>query len=109
MIVKTTMSLSIICFLLFSSSLAYGQEAGREVFMEKGCTNCHSVTARGIESRKMVENAPDLSTIGKRHDGDFLLKFLRKKIKLHGKKHKKKFKGSKDDFMKLQKWLLSLK
>ncbi|VAX17449.1 hypothetical protein MNBD_NITROSPINAE01-744 [hydrothermal vent metagenome] len=91
----------------FSTSLA-GVSEGKQVFLDKGCTNCHTVTALGIESKKMMD-APDLSTVGTRHDGDFLLKFLRKKIDLNGKKHQKKFKGSKADFMKLQKWLLSLK
>ncbi len=90
-----------------STSLA-GVNEGKQVFLDKGCTNCHTVTAQGIESKKMMD-APDLSTVGTKHDGDFLLKFLRKKIDLNGKKHQKKFKGSKADFMKLQKWLLSLK
>lgn len=101
-----TLSALLICGAV---SISFAEEnLGKQVFLNSGCVNCHSVSAKGIEGKGTV-NAPDLSSVGKKHDGAFILKYLRKKIELNDKKHRKKFRGSKDDFMKLREWLLTLK
>ena len=87
----------------------FADTSGEKTFHEKGCAKCHTVKAYGINGGKKLMESPDLSDVGLKHDSEFLVKYLRKKIKLNGKKHLKRFKGSKEEYKELEKWLLSLK
>ncbi len=105
-----TLAVSIVFYSLFVlPSSVFADTSGEKIFHEKGCVKCHTVKAHGINGEKKLMESPDLSDIGLKHDSDFLVKYLRKKIKLNGKKHLKRFKGSKEEYKKLEMWLLSLK
>jgi hypothetical protein len=80
---------------------------GKKVFVDNKCQMCHTVTSMGIESKK--SDATDLSSVGKEKTTEFLLKYLKKEVKLNDKDHKSTFKGSDEDLQKLVKWLLTLK
>ncbi len=91
-------------------------ETGLEIFKEYGCNQCHSVRAAGIGDMKFEDEEdeydprpPDLSDAGLKRDGKWIVKYLRKKIDIEGRKHKKRFKGTKEEFKTLRDWLLTLK
>ncbi|MEO8231129.1 MAG: c-type cytochrome [Ignavibacteriota bacterium] len=80
---------------------------GKKVFVDNKCNMCHTVTSVGIESKK--SDAVDLSAVGKDATQEFLLKYLKKEVKLNEKDHKSSFKGSDADLKILVDWLLTLK
>jgi hypothetical protein len=109
---------------LFGFSPASASEAGKRVFTDYECISCHMVSAYGIsvvksENQEEEEDdwdddeetivPPDLSDIGNRREPAFLVKYLRKKVAVQGRKHKKRFKGSKEELKELVLWLVSLK
>ena len=51
----------------------------------------------------------DLSKVGSERDAEWIGQFLRKQVKLDGKKHKQKYRGSDEDLATLGLWLSSLK
>ncbi|MDH5527805.1 MAG: cytochrome c [Nitrospirota bacterium] len=81
---------------------------GKDIFLDKGCNNCHSISTQGIEGGN--PDAPDLAAVGSRQDAEFLSGFLRKKsAKPDGTMHMIKFAGTKEEYVELIDWLMSLK
>ncbi|MBI2567332.1 MAG: c-type cytochrome [Candidatus Schekmanbacteria bacterium] len=104
---------------------------GTKIFQDQKCAKCHSVQTAGIavvESKEgeaeeaddegegeaaagteEKKNPPDLSAVGTKHDDKFLTKYLNKREAIEGKKHKKRFKGKKEELDALVGWLVTLK
>lgn len=105
----------------FPLSYATEDEA-KKIFMDYGCVKCHSISAYGITVVEATEDEeelgeedeegaiepPDLSDVGTRLNKEFIAKYLRKKADKEGRKHKKRFKGSKDELKKLVEWMATL-
>lgn len=113
---------ALLCLLLVFVSSVFSEETGPGIFKEYGCNKCHSVKADGmviVESEPEEDEdeddddddveSPDLSATGLNRDGKWIVKYLRKKIDIEGRKHKKRFKGDKKEFKILRDWLLTLK
>lgn len=108
---------------LFAFPAAASAGDGKKIFAEEGCATCHAVSAAGItvvgseEAKKELKgekpggtkSPPDLSSVGVKHDADFLNKYLSKKAGIEGRKHNKRFKGSDADREALVAWLLTFK
>jgi cytochrome c2 len=99
---------------------------GKRVFLDHKCNICHTVKAEGIALKEVAGTAgeeaeetepaeegapqpPDLSSVGKRHDAAFLHKFLRKKEKIDGRLHRRRFQGTEKERQALVDWLVTLK
>ena len=100
---------------------------GKAIFLENKCNDCHAIAAEGIalaesddsgaaddpfgaeEGEDEEEDSPDLSGAGKEHDSAWIADYLKKKVKLDGKKHRKRFKGSNDELKTLSDYLAGLK
>ncbi len=104
--------------LVGSLALAGTTKTGKEIFLKNKCKMCHSLRAAGLEKKSKpkasagpnaAKKAPDLSDVGSNRDAEWLHSWLKKKIALDGKKHKKKFKGNAQDLDVLINWLLSHK
>lgn len=98
---------------------------GEIIFTKNKCNECHTVTTVGIgksdeisadeedetdsEGEKAIE-PPDLSNYGNSGmTAEWTNLFLRKKENIDGRKHKKRFKGKKEEREILVNWLLTLK
>lgn len=113
--------LMLLCALAFAwPSPSRADDAGKAAFTAAKCNDCHSIKAEGVAMKEAEESleaeeeddedAPDLSAVGKKHDADWITKYLKKKIKNdEGKKHKKRFKGSDEKLAELTTYLASLK
>jgi hypothetical protein len=90
---------------------ARAQDAGQKAFEANKCSNCHSIEklgiARKIQSEKMA--GPDMSTIGDKHDAEWIMKWASRQIEKDGKQHKNEYKGTKEDLQTIANWLASLK
>ena len=100
----------VLAFVL-KTGTAFAEEKAVTVFKEAKCSACHSWTSQGIKGEDETGKTPDLSTISKDVIGNadakaFLKDFLMKKADLHGKKHKKGFKGSDADLDALVTFIL---
>ncbi|VAX16575.1 hypothetical protein MNBD_NITROSPINAE02-2150 [hydrothermal vent metagenome] len=121
---KETVETFLATFFVMAFSLAspaVAGEAGKTIFLEYECASCHAVSAYGISIAKSEEEEedddygeeeaiepPDLSNVGSKLDKKFLSKFLRKKVAIDGRKHKKRFKGTKQERKELVIWLSTL-
>jgi len=100
-------------------------EDGKQVFLKKECNECHTVESAGIAKLPAKDDEaeadeeegeeeddtkpPDLSGVGKKHDRDWIAKFIQKKIETDkGKKHRKRFKGSQAELEALLGFLAGL-
>lgn len=95
-----------------TSAWSFPDAPGKSIFVQNKCSTCHSITAQGIQKgggEEAKKDAPDLSTVGKKHAADWITKYLLKKETLEGEKHLKKFKGPDEDLEALATWLASLK
>ncbi len=95
----------------------------KKIFLKNRCNECHSILSEKIgkkeddnvddelteEEGEEEVDPPDLSDIGTKKDAEWMQKWLRKKVKLDGHKHKRRFKGSKKDLKVLTEWLETLK
>ncbi|MGM0577617.1 MAG: c-type cytochrome [Myxococcota bacterium] len=83
---------------------------GKAIFLDNNCNNCHTIESKGIDysEDKSDNDGGDLSKVGAEHDKKWIALFLLKKKDLDGKKHKKKFYGSKGDLKTLATWLETL-
>ena len=91
------------------------------IFLDYGCEKCHTITSLGIvrpESEEEIDEEidgeeadlpPDLSTVGNRYDAEWISLYLRKKTDIEGRKHKKRFKGKKEERRILAEWLAGLR
>jgi len=116
-------SVALLVFVLWTGT-ARAEKSGKELFLEKKCNNCHSIDSEKIAKKEEPaeeeegeeaggeeeDKTPDLSGVGKKHDADWLTKWLKKEVKNDdGKKHKKKFKGSDEELKAIVDYLASLK
>jgi len=84
--------------------------SGPSVFKKYKCNSCHTVKSKGIKhSGKPEVESPDLSKTGKNGDKRWFAGYLLKKKAKNGKKHEKRWSGSKDDLRVLATWLETLK
>ena len=102
---------------------------GQKIFLDSGCTSCHSMKGQGIEKKKSetataatestpapatpaapaAGKPPDLSAAGLEHDKAWITKFLLKTETLHDKKHMKTWKGTDEQLATLTAWLADQK
>jgi len=102
----TRMIFSVVA-LFISMTLVAGD--GKDMFVEKRCTRCHSIESQGVEYTGSKE-AHDLSEAGKAGlDKAAMKTYLMKESEHNGKKHKLKFKGEDAELEALVDWLLTLK
>jgi mono/diheme cytochrome c family protein len=85
----------------------YGDPDGKQIFLDKKCATCHTVTSMDITSKK--KDAVDISNSGEAGDKEFIAKYLNKKEKIDGKEHKTAFKGTEKELDTLSEWLAGLK
>jgi mono/diheme cytochrome c family protein len=85
----------------------YDDPTGKQIFVDKKCTTCHTVNSQDITSKK--KDAADLSEAGEAGNAEFMAKYLNKKEKIDGKEHKTAFKGTEKELQTLSEWLVSLK
>ncbi|MFQ5671422.1 MAG: c-type cytochrome [Acidobacteriota bacterium] len=110
--VRSTMkTMAMALFLaLGAAALAHAAD-GKAIFLAQKCNMCHSVPtadiASKIKSSKM--KGPDLVNVAKRHDAEWIAKFLHRQVKQHDALHKKEFKGSDEDLKALIDWILAQK
>ena len=107
-------ALLLAAFAFTAPAVAHADEpAGKKVFTAKRCNFCHSIKAEKIaqvgKTPAGEAQAPDLSDVGLKHDAAWMHKFLKKKVALDGKKHKKFFIGADKDLKNLTAWLATLK
>lgn len=96
------------------STLAASSKKAVRLF-EEHCNECHSVAAEGLEAMELefededeeIEIS-DLSGVGKKHDVEFLRRWLLREVEIDGEKHEKKFKGGNRDLDVIVQWLSSL-
>jgi cytochrome c2 len=100
------------------------EKEGVKLFKKYKCIECHTVAVAGIgekvapgkteseedneEEGEAIES-PDLSKVGDKYDAKWISGYLRKKNSIEGRKHKKRFKGKKEERQVLSLWLESLK
>ncbi len=120
---KVVISVSWIALLLvLFASPAVAGEVGKKIFEEYECVGCHMVSAYGMSVVQMEEEEdddwgdeedviepPDLSDVGLKRDAPFMANYLRKRVDIEGRKHKKRFKGSKEELKQLVLWLTTLR
>lgn len=92
-------------------SLAQADDAARKAFDANKCSNCHSIEKLGMERKIQSEKmaGPDLSTVGDRHDAEWIVKFAMREVQLEDKQHKSEYKGTKKDLEAIAAWLASMK
>jgi mono/diheme cytochrome c family protein len=86
---------------------AAGGVDGKQVFLAQKCNLCHEVSSAKIErtSKSEKTKGPDLAGVAKRHDSEWIKKFLAKQIDKDGKKHLKEVKGTPEEIDALVAWL----
>jgi len=104
--------LSFVCAIVFLFGFTYsinesGDPDGKQIFVDKKCTTCHTVNSAQVTSKK--KDAVDLSEAGKTNSSDFISKYINKKEKIDDKAHKTAFKGTDEELKALSEWLASLK
>ncbi len=103
----------------FSSGVSLAQDnaaVASAIFKDHECWGCHTVQSAKIEldvgdlePDEVDEDAPDLSDAGLKHDQEWIMQYLKKKVKLNDEKHEKKFRGTDEEFETLTAWLSALK
>jgi cytochrome c1 len=100
-------------FFVFFGLLAVQSQAddaaGKTIFTDSKCMMCHSMQSQGIEKKMASSKAPDLSTVGSKHNAEWMTKWLTKKETLNDKTHPMEFKGTEEDLKTLTTWLETLK
>jgi len=91
-----------------------GTTDGKSIFLTSKCNTCHAIQSLGIARTTVPTSStqkvpPDLSTVGSRHNADWISRWLQKKEELNGAKHLKMFKGTDEELASLSTWLSSLK
>jgi cytochrome c2 len=128
--------LAFACLFLFAWAAPEARaesKTGKEIFVDRKCTKCHSIESEDIFKKKKKGAAdeakeeaggfdddfgdaqqktepPDLSDSGNKRDSEWMTQFLKKKIRTkEGKKHKMRFKGSDEELQILIEFLVGLK
>lgn len=80
---------------------------GQAIFLAQKCNLCHSVDSAGIQrtSKSEKTKGPDLGGVTKRHDAEWIKRWLNKQEQLNGKKHLTSFKGTPQEADALIAWL----
>jgi len=109
----------LILFGSMSAGVSLAQDdsaAATAIFKEHECQGCHSIQVASVEldvgdlePDEIDEDAPDLSGAGLEHEQDWIKLYLKKKVKIDGEKHEKKFRGTDEEFETLTAWLATLK
>jgi len=95
---------------LFAFAFSFSQDQNidsKQIFIDKKCTNCHTISSLGITSKK--DDAFDLSNAGMVNDAEVMKSYLLKENKINEKEHKYKFKGTDEELNSLVEWLMTLK
>lgn len=92
---------------VFLARPASGGPDGKTVFLGKKCNLCHSIEAAGIQrtSKSEKTKGPDLAGVAKKHDAEWIERWLNKQEELNGKKHLAPFKGTPEELEALVAWL----
>lgn len=111
---KATLSTALALLLgltLAAAPLFAEDSAGKAVFDANKCDLCHSVSNLKIEATTKSDKlkGPDLVDVGKRHEAEWIAKYLKKETDKDGKSHTKPFKGSDEELQALVDWLLEQK
>ncbi len=83
--------------------------AGQKLFMDKKCNTCHSIDSLKITKKLATSKAPDLSNVGAEQNAEWIQKWLKKEVELHGKKHIPAWAGTPEEAKTLAEWLATLK
>jgi mono/diheme cytochrome c family protein len=83
--------------------------AGQKLFMDKKCNTCHSIDSLKITKKLASSKAPDLSKVGAEQNAEWIQKWLKKEVELHGKKHTPAWAGTPEEAKTLSEWLATLK
>jgi mono/diheme cytochrome c family protein len=83
--------------------------AGQKLFLDKKCNTCHSIDSLKISKKLASSKAPDLSNVGAEQNAEWIQKWLKKEVELHGKKHTAPFTGTPEETKTLSEWLATLK
>ena len=110
---------------IIGAPAARAQDAdGKKIFLEQRCNRCHKIDSQGVVIVEGEDPAdeegdepdsgekrdpPDLSNVGAEKDKVWIAKFLIKQETLDGRKHKKRFRGSKEELKVVAEWLGTLK
>lgn len=83
----------------------------KALFVDNKCNSCHSITKANVMRKGGTQSTkiPDLSSVGAKHDAEWLTKWLKKEVDLNGKKHTIPWKGTDDQLATLTTWLETLK
>jgi cytochrome c551/c552 len=97
-------------FVLIAFALSQNN-SGKAIFVNKKCNLCHSVSTQGIEAKTTSEKlkGPDLVNLANKHKPKWIGRYLKKKVKMNGKFHKRSFKGTDEELQTLVDWLLEQK
>ncbi|NWF49454.1 MAG: c-type cytochrome [Ignavibacteriaceae bacterium] len=99
--------LSIVILYGFVYSIGQTNNGGKQLFIDKKCTMCHSVSSQNIKSPK--KDAADLSNTGEGKTIELLKQYLKKEQKINDKEHKTAFKGTEEELDEIVRWLETLK
>lgn len=105
----TLILISILILTGFTKQYLQDEPAGKILFMEAKCNNCHSMQAFGLIPKTPKKNIPDLSTVGDSLTADFIKLYITKQEKQHDANHPIAYKGSDEELIILGDWLASLK
>ena len=99
--------LTLIAVVVLAARPASGGPDGKTVFLDKKCNLCHSVEAAGIQrtSKSEKTKGPDLAGVAKKHDAEWIKRWVNKQEELNGKKHMAPFKGTPEELDALVAWL----
>ena len=61
---------------------------GKDLFLANKCNKCHEIKSEGVAPIEAKEGIKDLSGVGKKHDAEWIKKWLMKEVEMEGKKHK---------------------
>ena len=127
---KFTLSMLVVSLFIFAGmpEVSHGADAkaipGKAMFLKYKCNSCHTVNAASIGKTKAEAteddgwgdeeekelDPPDLSGVGLKRKAEWLHLYMRKKAaNEEGRKHKKRFKGTKAERGVLVNWLVTLK
>jgi hypothetical protein len=84
--------------------------SGEDLYNEYKCGMCHAVASAGIEAtvKSDTMKGPDLGAYETEIEADKLLAYATQASELDGKKHKKKYAGTPEEFTAIMAWLAQL-
>ena len=90
-----------------ASAAAPAKLDGKAIFLAQKCNLCHDVSSAAITAtvKSAAMKGPDLTGKASKRDATLLNNYLRKKVDIEGKKHKKEFSGSDEEIGALIAWL----